>query len=89
MLGYYGECGNRGGFMETCGLNPEVREQLYKVASVNLCSNISGQILTSLVMNPPKVIFFSLLHAFSLYIFVRNSGALPITTWKTISCFLL
>ncbi|CAA6659281.1 unnamed protein product [Spirodela intermedia] len=32
----------------------EVREQIYKIASVNLCSNISGQILASLVMNPPQ-----------------------------------
>ncbi|OAY53278.1 alanine aminotransferase 1, mitochondrial [Manihot esculenta] len=53
--GYYGECGKRGGYMEVTGFSPEVREQIYKVASVNLCSNISGQILASLVMNPPKV----------------------------------
>ncbi|KAG2253047.1 hypothetical protein Bca52824_083183 [Brassica carinata] len=39
--GYYGECGKRG-------------ENNYKVASVNLCSNISGQVLTSLFMSPPK-----------------------------------
>ncbi|XP_071710248.1 alanine aminotransferase 2, mitochondrial-like isoform X2 [Rutidosis leptorrhynchoides] len=53
--GYHGECGKRGGYMEVTGFSPEVREQFYKVASVNLCSNISGQILASLVMNPPKV----------------------------------
>ncbi|CAI9286229.1 unnamed protein product [Lactuca saligna] len=53
--GYYGECGKRGGYMEVTGFSPEVREQIYKVASVNLCSNISGQILASLVMSPPKV----------------------------------
>ncbi|XP_010537653.1 PREDICTED: alanine aminotransferase 2, mitochondrial [Tarenaya hassleriana] len=53
--GYYGECGKRGGYMEITGFTPEVREQIYKVASVNLCSNISGQILASLVMSPPKV----------------------------------
>jgi hypothetical protein len=41
--------------MEVTGFSPEVREQFYKLASVNLCSNISGQILASLVMNPPKV----------------------------------
>ena len=55
LLGYYGECGKRGGYMEVTGFSTEVREQIYKVASVNLCSNISGQILASLVMNPPKV----------------------------------
>ncbi|KAM3384268.1 hypothetical protein ACQJBY_008747 [Aegilops geniculata] len=53
--GYYGECGKRGGYMEVTGFNADVREQIYKVASVNLCSNISGQILSSLIMNPPKV----------------------------------
>jgi alanine transaminase len=53
--GYHGECGKRGGYMEVTGFNPDVREQMYKVASVNLCSNISGQILASLVMSPPKV----------------------------------
>jgi len=52
--GYYGECGKRGGYMEITGFSPEVREQIYKLASVNLCSNVSGQILASLVMNPPK-----------------------------------
>uniref|UniRef100_J3M5L9 Uncharacterized protein n=1 Tax=Oryza brachyantha TaxID=4533 RepID=J3M5L9_ORYBR len=31
-----------------------VREQIYMLASVNLCSNFSGQILASLIMNPPK-----------------------------------
>ena len=41
--------------MELTGFSSEVREQIYKIASVNLCSNISGQILASLVMNPPQV----------------------------------
>ncbi|KAH9713883.1 Alanine aminotransferase 2 [Citrus sinensis] len=54
--GYYGECGKRGGYMEVTGFSAEVREQIYKVASVNLCSNISGQILASLVMSPPKTL---------------------------------
>lgn len=41
--------------MEVTGFSADVREQIYKVASVNLCSNVSGQILASLIMNPPKV----------------------------------
>ncbi|CAN6896175.1 hypothetical protein HID58_081267 [Brassica napus] len=52
--GYYGECGKRGGYMEVTGFTSDVRAQIYKLASVNLCSNISGQILASLVMSPPK-----------------------------------
>ncbi|XP_044497306.1 alanine aminotransferase 2-like isoform X2 [Mangifera indica] len=54
--GYYGECGKRGGYMEVTGFTPDIREQIYKMASVNLCSNISGQILASLVMSPPKTL---------------------------------
>lgn len=47
--------------MEVTGFTADIREQIYKMASVNLCSNISGQILSSLVMSPPKVnIYFSL-----------------------------
>ncbi|CAL4916471.1 unnamed protein product [Urochloa decumbens] len=53
--GYYGECGRRGGYMEVTGFNSEVKKQVYKVASLSSCSNISGQILMSLVMNPPTV----------------------------------
>ncbi|CAO2824649.1 unnamed protein product [Amaranthus hypochondriacus] len=53
--GYYGECGKRGGYMEVTGFSADVREQICKIAHVYLCStNITGQILTSLVMNPPK-----------------------------------
>lgn len=51
--GFYGECGRRGGYMEVTGLPSEVKEQLYKVASVNLCSNILGQVLMATVMTPP------------------------------------
>lgn len=60
--GYYGECGKRGGYMEVTGFDTEVREQIYKLASVYLCStNVCGQILASLVMNPPTVsIMFTL-----------------------------
>lgn len=66
--GYYGECGKRGGYMEVTGFSAEVREQIYKVASVNLCSNISGQILASLVMSPPKVSYSKTrTHSFSWY----------------------
>ncbi|CAM6087578.1 unnamed protein product [Calypogeia fissa] len=52
--GFYGECGRRGGYMEVTGLPKEVKDQLSKLASVNLCSNISGQIMMSIIMNPPK-----------------------------------
>jgi hypothetical protein len=41
--------------MEVTGFSSEVMGEVYKVASLSACSNISGQILMSLVMNPPKV----------------------------------
>ncbi|KAM7471912.1 hypothetical protein LguiA_010095 [Lonicera macranthoides] len=59
--GYYGECGKRGGYMEVTGFTPDIMDQIYKLASVNLCSNISGQILASLVMNPPKGVVHELI----------------------------
>jgi hypothetical protein len=61
--------------MEVTGFGPEIREQIYKVASVNLCSNISGQILASLVMSPPKVNFFSYLFvSYACDIWIYNPG---------------
>ncbi|KMZ56538.1 Alanine aminotransferase 2, mitochondrial [Zostera marina] len=53
--GYYGYCGRRGGYMEVTGFNTAVRDQIYKLASLSICSNITGQILTTLIMNPPKL----------------------------------
>ena len=53
--GFYGECGRRGGYTEFVGFDPDVLAQLYKLASINLCSNLNGQICTALMMQPPKV----------------------------------
>jgi len=52
--GFYGECGRRGGYMELVGFDDDVNGLMNKIASVNLCSNTAGQILMSLVMDPPK-----------------------------------
>lgn len=52
--GFLGECGFRGGYMEIVNMHPECLEQLYKVLSINLCSNLPGQLMTSLMVNPPK-----------------------------------
>merc|ERR1712038_319436 len=54
MGGLFGECGRRGGYMELVGIDVGVRNQLYKLASSHLCSNIPGQIMTSLMVNGPK-----------------------------------
>eukprot|EP00005_Dracoamoeba_jomungandri_P006001 CAMPEP_0174262176 /NCGR_PEP_ID=MMETSP0439-20130205/12818_1 /TAXON_ID=0 /ORGANISM="Stereomyxa ramosa, Strain Chinc5" /LENGTH=471 /DNA_ID=CAMNT_0015346833 /DNA_START=171 /DNA_END=1586 /DNA_ORIENTATION=- len=52
--GFTGECGKRGGYMELCGFDPAVKEQIYKLASLSLCSNVPGQVVIDLMVNPPK-----------------------------------
>ncbi|PAN12569.1 hypothetical protein PAHAL_2G274200 [Panicum hallii] len=54
-MGFYGESGRRGGYMEITGFGDDVKRQIYKLASVTICPNIAGQILISLVMDPPKL----------------------------------
>jgi alanine transaminase len=51
--GFVGECGRRGGYMEVCGVDAGVRGELYKLASLNLCSNTTGQLLMGLQCRPP------------------------------------
>lgn len=67
--GYTGECGRRGGYMELCGLDEGVRLELYKLASISLCSNTAGQIMVGLMTNPPKPGDFS----YKLYIQERDN----------------
>lgn len=52
--GFLGECGLRGGYLELVGVEPEVKGQLLKLASIGLCSNTIGQIATGLMVQPPK-----------------------------------
>jgi alanine transaminase len=52
--GLTGECGSRGGYMELHGIDPYVQSQLYKLASSGLCSNVTGQLMMSLMLNGPK-----------------------------------
>lgn len=57
--GFYGECGRRGGYIEMrnpprlkdCSLS--FADVLLKQASVSLCSNTTGQVLTYLMVRPP------------------------------------
>jgi len=52
--GFVGECGLRGGYLEAVGIDPSVKSQLYKLASVLLCPNTTGQLMMSLMVNPPR-----------------------------------
>lgn len=41
--GFFGECGRRGGYIElSTAFHADVKATLYKMASVNLCSNLDG-----------------------------------------------
>eukprot|EP00030_Apusomonadida_sp_AF-17_P000323 a1627_136.p1 GENE.a1627_136~~a1627_136.p1 ORF type:complete len:534 (+),score=209.02 a1627_136:124-1602(+) len=51
--GVLGECGLRGGYMELTNIDDAVAEQLYKNASVSLCSNTIGQLAVGLMCKPP------------------------------------
>lgn len=51
--GVYGECGRRGGYMELVGIDPSVKDMIYKLASSSLCSTVSGQVMTSLMVRGP------------------------------------
>ncbi|CAN7050334.1 unnamed protein product [Brassica rapa subsp. trilocularis] len=42
--GYWGECGQRGGYFEMTNFPPRVVEEIYKVASIALSPNVSAQI---------------------------------------------
>ena len=57
--GFYGECGHRGGYLEVRnppkvqGSDLDFVDLLTKQASVSLCSNTAGQVLTYLMVSPP------------------------------------
>ena len=52
--GTLGECGIRGGYVEMVNIHPGTIEEVYKIASINLSPNVSGQVAMSLMVNPPK-----------------------------------
>ena len=43
--GVVGECGRRGGYFECSGIDSDVVDQLYKLASISLCPTVQGQIM--------------------------------------------
>ena len=44
LQGFTGECGRRGGYVELIGFDPRVRLEMYKLASISLCANVTGQV---------------------------------------------
>lgn len=53
--GVLGECGLRGGYMETHNLSNRAEQVLYKLKSIELCSNTIGQLAVDLMVDPPHV----------------------------------
>jgi alanine transaminase len=51
--GVYGECGRRGGYMELTGIDTNVVDEIYKLASSSLCATVSGQVMVSLMVRGP------------------------------------
>ena len=52
--GFLGECGHRGGYFEIRNIPDEVVEQILKLQSISLCSNLAGQVATYCMVRPPR-----------------------------------
>lgn len=52
--GYLGECGFRGGYSEVINLDPEVRQQFYKLLTSRICPPVAGQVVLDVMANPPR-----------------------------------
>ena len=53
--GIMGECGLRGGYMETHNLSNRAEQILYKLKSIELCANTPGQLAVNLMVDPPHL----------------------------------
>jgi aspartate/methionine/tyrosine aminotransferase len=53
--GYLGECGHRGGYLECRNVPAAVQDELTKLQSISLCANSVGQIVTYLLVAPPRL----------------------------------
>ena len=52
--GYLGECGHRGGYVECRNVPDAVLDELTKLQSIGLCANSVGQLVTYLLVRPPR-----------------------------------
>nr|AGT02577.1 alanine transaminase [Strigomonas oncopelti] len=51
--GVIGECGRRGGYFEELNIPADLHAQIVKMSSINICSNVNGQVMTALMCTPP------------------------------------
>ena len=52
--GVTGECGHRGGYMELVGFSEDVKNEILKASSLDVCSTTPGQVIVDLMVNPPR-----------------------------------
>ena len=52
--GIIGECGRRGGFAEFTNFESDAFAQIVKIASMGLCANVNGQVMTDLMVKEPQ-----------------------------------
>ncbi len=52
--GLMGECGLRGGYMELVNMDPYAQGQILKLRTITLCPNTVGQLMTEVMVNPPR-----------------------------------
>mmetsp|Transcript_30329 Transcript_30329/g.92764 ORF Transcript_30329/g.92764 Transcript_30329/m.92764 type:complete len:529 (+) Transcript_30329:74-1660(+) len=52
--GFTGECGLRGGYVELTNVREDFKDQMVKLASLSLCSNVPGQVAVGLMVKPPS-----------------------------------
>ncbi len=52
--GFLGECGHRGGYVECRNVPAPVQDEITKLQSISLCSNSVGQVVTWLMVRPPR-----------------------------------
>jgi aspartate/methionine/tyrosine aminotransferase len=52
--GFFGECGHRGGYLECRNVPADVMAEVEKLQSVALCANSAGQLVTWMMVRPPR-----------------------------------
>ena len=52
--GFLGECGHRGGYLECRNVPDDVMGEVEKLQSVALCANSAGQLVTWVMVRPPR-----------------------------------
>ncbi|KAL2313895.1 putative alanine aminotransferase [Schizosaccharomyces pombe] len=52
--GQFGECGQRGGYLDVVNIPEPAKDQILKLATIDICPPVAGQLLVDMLVNPPK-----------------------------------